>query len=59
VFARVKTPMRHTLKDAGIVELVGSDHLDPTVRAAVQAAPVSAPGSPSAGDGRAPPETGP
>jgi hypothetical protein len=39
VFARVKTPMRHRLEDAGVVELVGPDHLYPTVRAAVQAAP--------------------
>jgi SulP family sulfate permease len=38
VFARVKTPMRHRLDDAGIVELVGPNHLYPTVRAAVQAA---------------------
>jgi hypothetical protein len=38
VFARVKTPMRHRLEDAGVVELVGPDHLYPTVRAAVQAA---------------------
>jgi MFS superfamily sulfate permease-like transporter len=60
VFARIKTPMRHTLEEAGIVELVGRDHLYPTVRAAVQAAETaSAPGSPSAGDGRPPPEAGP
>jgi MFS superfamily sulfate permease-like transporter len=39
VFARVKGPMRQTLDNAGIVELVGPDHLYPTVRAAVQAAP--------------------
>jgi SulP family sulfate permease len=38
VFARVKTPMRRRLDDAGIVELVGPNHLYPTVRAAVQAA---------------------
>ena len=38
VFARVKTPMRHRLEAAGIVELVGPDHLYPTIRAAVQAA---------------------
>jgi hypothetical protein len=38
VFARVKTPTRHRLEAAGIVELVGPGHLYPTVRAAVQAA---------------------
>jgi hypothetical protein len=53
VFARIRAPMRHTLEDAGIVELVGRDHLYPTVRAA------SGPDSPSAGDGRPPSETGP
>jgi SulP family sulfate permease len=58
VFARIKTPMRHTLEEAGIVELVGRDHLYPTVRAAVQAA-APAPGSPSEGDGRPPSGTGP
>jgi hypothetical protein len=30
--------MRHRLEAAGIVELVGPDHLYPTIRAAVQAA---------------------
>jgi MFS superfamily sulfate permease-like transporter len=42
-------------------ELAGlTDHLYPTVRAAVQAAEAaSVPGSPSAGDGRPPPEAGP
>jgi MFS superfamily sulfate permease-like transporter len=39
VFAWVKTPTRHRLEAAGIVELVGPDHLYPTVRAAVQALP--------------------
>ena len=58
VFARIKTPMRDTLEDAGIVELVGRDRLYPTVRAAVEAASAS-PGSPSEGDGRPPPEAGP
>lgn len=57
VFARIKTPMRHTLEGAGIVALVGRDHLYPTVRAAVEAA-ASAQGSPSEGDGRPPSETG-
>ena len=59
VFARVKTPMRHELEEAGVVELVGRDHLYPTVRAAVEAAPASRPGSPSEGDGRPPPAAGP
>jgi sulfate permease, SulP family len=59
VFARIKTPMRHTLEEAGIVALVGRDHLYPTTRAAVEAAAAPAPGSPSAGDGRPPSETGP
>jgi SulP family sulfate permease len=51
VFARIKTPMRSILEEAGIVELVGRDHLHPTVRAAVQVA-ASGTGSPSEGDGR-------
>ena len=38
MFARIKTPMRHRLEQAGIVDEVGRDHLYPTVRAAVQAA---------------------
>lgn len=38
VLGRVKTPMRRRLETAGIVGLVGPDHLYPTVRAAVQAA---------------------
>jgi high affinity sulfate transporter 1 len=59
VFARIKTPMHHKLEEAGIVELVGPDHLYPTVRAAVAACPAAAPGSPSAGDGRPPSEAGP
>ena len=59
VFARIKSPMRHRLEETGILELVGREHLYPTVRAAVQAAPASAPGSPSAGDGRPPSEAGP
>jgi MFS superfamily sulfate permease-like transporter len=59
LFARIKTPMRDTLEDAGIVELVGRDRLYPTVRAAVEAASASSPGSPSEGDGRPPPEAGP
>ena len=46
------------LLEAGIVELVGGDHLYPTVRAAVQAAAAPAPGSPSEGGGRPPSETG-
>jgi sulfate permease, SulP family len=38
VFARVMTPTRRNLEAAGLSELVGPDHLYPTVRAAVQAA---------------------
>jgi SulP family sulfate permease len=47
VFARLKGPIRQHLQDAGVLDLVGEDHLYPTVRAAVQAA--SAP--PRAGEG--------
>jgi sulfate permease, SulP family len=38
VFARLKSPMRQALRDAGILDLVGEDHVYPTVRAAVEAA---------------------
>jgi SulP family sulfate permease len=38
VFARLKGPMRQALRDAGILDLVGEDHVYPTVRAAVEAA---------------------
>ena len=38
MFARLKGPMRQALGDAGILGAVG-DHLHPTVRSAVQAAP--------------------
>jgi hypothetical protein len=44
--------MRHELRDAGVLDLVGEDHLYPTVRAAVQAASAT-PGSgdrPGTGD---------
>jgi SulP family sulfate permease len=50
--ARLKGPMRHELRDAGVLDLVGEDHLYPTVRAAVQAASAT-PGSgdrPGTGD---------
>jgi len=46
VFARLKSLMRQDLQEAGVLDLVGEDHLYPTVRAAVQAA--SAP--PQAGE---------
>jgi sulfate permease, SulP family len=39
VFARLKGPMRQALREAGILQRVGEDHVYPTVRAAVQAAP--------------------
>ena len=42
--ARLKGPMRHELRDAGVLDLVGEDHLYATVRAAVQAASAT-PGS--------------
>jgi sulfate permease, SulP family len=38
VFARLKGSMRQTLRQAGVLELVGEAHDYPTVRAAVQAA---------------------
>jgi hypothetical protein len=38
VFARLKSLMRQNLQEAGVLDLVGEDHLYPTVRAAVQAA---------------------
>ena len=38
VFARLKSMMRQNLQEAGVLDLVGEDHLHPTVRAAVQAA---------------------
>jgi len=38
VFARLKDPMRQTLGEAGVLDLVGEAHDYPTVRAAVQAA---------------------
>jgi SulP family sulfate permease len=37
VLARLKDPMRQTLREAGILELIGVDHIHPTVRAAVEA----------------------
>jgi MFS superfamily sulfate permease-like transporter len=42
VFARLHSPARDTLKEPGVLDLVGEDHLYPTVHAAVQAAPVEA-----------------
>jgi hypothetical protein len=41
VFARLKDPMRQALREAGVLDLVGEDHLYPTVRAAVDAASAS------------------
>jgi sulfate permease, SulP family len=38
VFARVKGPMRQTLREAGVLDLVGERHAYRTVRAAVAAA---------------------
>ena len=38
VFAPLKTPTRQTLTEAGVLELVGEQHLYPTVGAAVAAA---------------------
>jgi sulfate permease, SulP family len=40
VLARLHGPMSDHLEESGVLELVGEDHLYPTVRAAVQAAPV-------------------
>ena len=42
VFARLKSPMTDHLNDAGVLRLVGEDHLYPTVRAAVDDAPAPA-----------------
>jgi hypothetical protein len=39
VFARLHSPSSDTLTEAGVLDLVGEDHLYPTVHAAVQAAP--------------------
>jgi MFS superfamily sulfate permease-like transporter len=39
VFARLHDPMEHHLDQAGVLDLVGEEHLYPTVRAAVQSAP--------------------
>jgi MFS superfamily sulfate permease-like transporter len=40
VFARLHSRMSEHLDEAGVVDLVGEDHLYPTVHAAVQDAPV-------------------
>jgi high affinity sulfate transporter 1 len=42
VFARLKSPVSEHLRDAGLLDLVGEDHLYPTVRAAVEDAPAPA-----------------
>jgi sulfate permease, SulP family len=39
VFARLHSPISENLKEAGVLDLVGEDHLYPTVHAAVRAAP--------------------
>jgi sulfate permease, SulP family len=39
VFARLKSPMTEHLRDAGLLQLVGEEHLYPTVHAAVADAP--------------------
>jgi SulP family sulfate permease len=36
-FARLKDPMRRTLREAGVLETIGEEHAYPTVRAAVEA----------------------
>jgi SulP family sulfate permease len=38
VFARLKSPMRQALREAGVLDLIGEPHVYPTVRAAVAAA---------------------
>jgi sulfate permease, SulP family len=38
VIARLKAPMERAFEDAGVLELIGSDHVHPTVRSAVEAA---------------------
>ena len=37
-FARLKAPMRRSLRDAGLLDVIGEGHVYPTVRAAVRAA---------------------
>jgi len=37
MFARLKAPMRKRLREAGVLDLVGEQHIHPTVRAAVAA----------------------
>jgi high affinity sulfate transporter 1 len=39
VFARLKNPMVEHLTDAGVIDLIGEDHVYPTVHAAVAGAP--------------------
>jgi hypothetical protein len=41
VFARLHDPMEHDLDQTGVLDLVGEEHLYPTVRAAVGDAPVA------------------
>ena len=41
VFARLHSPASDRLEDAGVLDLVGEEHVYPTVRAAVQDAPTA------------------
>jgi hypothetical protein len=50
VLARLKGPTRRTLREAGVLDLIGAEHDYPTVRAAVQAAVQAAPGGDAAGE---------
>ena len=39
VFARLHSPLQEHLADGGVLDLVGEEHVYPTVHAAVQNAP--------------------
>ena len=41
VFARLHGPTSDHLEEAGVLDLVGEEHVYPTVRSAVQAAPTA------------------
>ena len=43
VFARLKSPMVEHLTEAGVIDIVGDDHVYPTVHAAVAGAPAPVP----------------
>jgi SulP family sulfate permease len=47
VFARTKAPLRDALDRSGLLDIIGADHLYPTVRAAVDASIGPAPASPA------------